>query len=83
MASYTQCKMERPAAGGGKQLHTAFIPTSFAKIGRHVEILVDSDDGEGTWSKGWVVISRGGTVDHKFIDTSRAAQKDFERKLGR
>ena len=81
MQSYTQCRMERAAEGGGKQIHTAFIPTSFAKVGRHIEILVDTEDGEGKWSKGWVVIEKGSTMDSRALDAQRSAEKHFATKL--
>ena len=78
--SYTQCKMERPLPSGAKQFHTAFIPTSFAKIGRTIEIMTDSDD-EGSWSNGWVVVERGGTMDRVALELQRSAQKSFATKL--
>ena len=79
-ASYTQCKMERKLASGGKQTHTAYIPSNFAKIGRNIEIMMDSDD-EGSWSEGWVVVERGSTVDRVALELQRSAQKNFAGKL--
>jgi hypothetical protein len=74
--------MERPCEGGGKQIHTAFIPTSFAKVGKHVEILIDSaEDDEGKWSRGWVVTERGSTMDSKALDLQRSAERSFATKL--
>jgi hypothetical protein len=78
--SYTQCKMERQLPSGAKQFHTAFIPTSFAKIGRSIEIMADSDD-EGSWSAGWVVVERGASMDRVALELQRSAQKNFATKL--
>jgi len=73
--------MERKNADGSKSIHTAFIPTSFAKIGRNVELHFDTEDGEGKWSTGWVVAERGGTMESTVLDTQRAAQRAFATKL--
>ncbi len=81
-ATYTQCRLERKLPSGGKQIHTAFIPSNFAKVGRNVEILTDSDD-EGSWSKGWVVVERGATMDRNALENHRSAQKTFASKLKR
>lgn len=83
-STYTQCRMERKNADGSKSIHTAFIPTSFAKIGRNVELHVSSpEDEEGTWSKGWVVVERGGTQSKAAVDLQRSARNTFATKLDR
>lgn len=79
--SYTQCKMERTNADGSKSTHVAFIPTSFAKLGRNIEFVSNPDDDEVIWSKGWVVIERGATQGRVAVDLQRGAQKAFATKL--
>jgi len=77
--SYTQCRMER-TKGSGKQIHTAFIPTSLAKVGRHLEIQMNPEVDE-SWETGWIVVERGGTMDRDAVDKQRGAQAAFARKL--
>lgn len=74
--------MVRNNADGSKSIHTAFIPTSFAQIGRHIELIVGEDeDGEGKWSEGWVVSERGATRDQEVLELQRKAQRAFATKL--
>lgn len=44
--TYTQCLMERAGIN-----YTAWIPSEFAKIGKIVDLEMET----GVWEKGWVV----------------------------
>lgn len=80
-ATYNQCKMERANADGSKTVHVAWIPSEFAKIGKHVEFLVDSDSDDEVWSKGWIVRERGAQQSRSALDQQRSARNSFAVKL--
>ena len=54
---YAQCTMER-RDGTAIIRHVAWIPSSFAKVGRHLDLKIGDD-----WSGPWVVAERGGTME--------------------
>ncbi len=89
MGTYTQCEMRREVEGGGVQIHTAWIPTEFAKVGRHIQIREPREQSgclvgpEKEWQDGWVVTERYTSMDREAIDQQRSAQKAFATKLDR
>lgn len=58
---YKQCRMEKPTATG-KLVHTAWIPSRYAHVGKVLQLKFDTLGGEGTWDGPWTVVSAGGSV---------------------
>lgn len=74
---YRQCRMEKPTEKG-KLVHTAWIPSQFAKAGKVIS-LKNKDE---TWSGGWTVVSAGtSTKTVEDMDIQRDAQKRWESVL--
>lgn len=74
---YKQCTMERQLDGNSKHIDVAWIPTSFAKVGRKLSIKNSNDE----WVEGWTVMSVGGSKDFDELKLQRDAQKRWERVL--
>ena len=70
--TYTQCKMIKSARPGGVFVHTAWIPSKFAKRGKYVELKL-----EGEWVNGWQVEEVGRTMDAKYVEES---ERDYARQ---
>lgn len=74
---YRQCKLERDISPTSKNVDYAWIPASFAKVGKSLSIKNSDDE----WVAGWIVISVGGSRDVEEINLQRDAQKRWERVL--
>ena len=80
MSQYTQCRMERKNKDGSKSIHVAFIPSEFAKVGRHIQI---KDTDKDVWDDGWVVVDKGSSMSSEAADQQRGAHKAFATVLDR
>ena len=78
---YRQCKMQKKV-DNGTLVHTAWIPSSFAKVGKNISLLQNPDKPEEYWDHGWVVLEAGGSMKtHEDMDVQRKAQKRWESVL--
>lgn len=73
---YKQCILERPSKNG-KYVDQAWIPASFAKIGRNLSVKNSEDE----WIDGWVVTFVGGSRNFDELNLQRDAQKRWESVL--
>lgn len=93
---YRQCKMEKQT-DNGKLVHTAWIPSQFAKVGKNISLLQNPANREGGitgggscivdtsqeyWDHGWVVVEAGDSLrDQDDANRQRDAQKRWESVL--
>lgn len=74
--TYRQCRMKHEDG----RVHTAWIPTEFAKVGRKIGIKNTKTD---TWDEGWTVLEAyEGTINQERADANYANHKRFEEVLG-
>jgi len=59
---YTQCTMSR-VSGTARHIHVAWIPSQFAKVGRHLEIKINDE-----WTGPWLVDHRGSTMESAAVE---------------
>jgi len=74
---YRQCRMEKKTETG-KLVHTAWIPTQFAHVGKNISIKNSDDEWVGGWQ---VVEASSGTRTHDDMETQRDAHKRWEEVL--
>lgn len=80
--TYVQCVLRKCVAstgvGHGYTQTTTYIPTKFAKVGKHLRLKNEHD----VWTDGWVVLSVGyERITSVQADTLRGAWKDFYEVL--
>jgi len=75
---YKQCLMIKMISDTGFLKQVAWIPSSFAKVGRNLGFKASDD----SWDDGWVVKEVWGSMVYEDLNKQRKAQKAFDWKLG-
>jgi len=74
---YRQCVMEKQIENG-KRIHTAWIPTQFAKVGKKIGLKLEDE----SWDEGWTVTLAGSQPkEMEFLDQQRDAHKRWDSVL--
>jgi hypothetical protein len=79
---YRQCRLVKNV-GKGQHVHTAWIPNTFAKVGKVISLRMAQGSVlsfEG-WDSGWTVEAVYGSRSFEELDAQRSAHKQFERVL--
>jgi hypothetical protein len=74
---YRQCFMRRQLPDGSAEVHVAFLPTEFAKVGKVVDLTIGEED-----KKGFKVEFAGDVRTIEDVDRWRDAHKRFDWVLG-
>lgn len=68
--TYTQCILHRDLGGGSTSIQTAWIPSEFAQVNKHIALRLE----DRSWQSGWIVVSKGSTKSAKRVE---ADERDY------
>ena len=70
---YTQVELRKGGDEHGDTTQVVWIPSQFAKVGRHLQ-LKKADD---TWDDGWVVVERYSSQPGSALEQQRRTRRDW------